>query len=359
MASDGSLGPLQQNLWSLLRTKAAPKLEYLDIRTSNYHTRFDQLPNWDPIDWNNQMFSEPFPPLQYLRLDQSALLTGFQPRLDNLVHLILESGPDTDDEVPPLSFTSFIDIMRLPSLETVSVWGYVVEENAPMPAGQVEVKQLKHFRFGMSHDISPLVLLGYRVIAPKLETLTIQGNWFGIISPPSVAEIELSDHSFPSLRSFHLLDVAMSNTNEPDFVFRRLLERTRQAKNLTLFYNTRHEWAHLLDFICQRDPDDSTQYLFRICPEAEVITWSAPSHFPFPYELFRSDSWPQLSRLLLPPCRDQYQWPAPELLPARVKLEEAEHIGITSWPPGYRWASSDSKDDPFFQHLDYYTSTSS
>ncbi|RXW13774.1 hypothetical protein EST38_g12082 [Candolleomyces aberdarensis] len=352
MVSDGSLGSLEQNLWFPLHTQSVPKLEYLDVRTSSYHKRFGELPNWGPTDWNNQMFSGRCPPLQCLRLDQSALLAGFQPRLENLVHLVFEPGPETDDEIPPLSFTSFIDIMRLPSLETVSLWGWLGEDNALMPAVQVEAMELKHFRFGMSHDMSPLIFLVHRVVAPKLETLTIQCNWFGLMESRPVMDIELSDNSFPSLRSLHLFDVAINNMNEPDPTFRRLVERTRQAKELTISLSPPLRSAHLVDFMRRRSPDNSTQHLFRICPEAEVITWRVPSQFPFPYELFRSDSWPQLSRLLLPPRSAQYNWPAPELLPARTTLEEAKHIGIDSWPPGYKWATSDRKDDPFLKHFD-------
>ncbi|KAJ2925258.1 hypothetical protein H1R20_g11826, partial [Candolleomyces eurysporus] len=351
VVSDGSLGPLEQNLRSPLHTKSVPKLEYLDIRTSSYHKRFGELPNWGPANWNNQMFSGQRPPLQYLRLNQSALLAGFQPRLENLVHLVFEHGPETDDDIPPLSFSSFIDIIRLPSLETVSLWGRSVEENASIPAGEVEAKELKHFRFGKSLDMSPLNFLVHRVVAPKLETLTIQCSWFGLMDTWPVVDIELSDNSFPSLRSLHLLDVAINSMNEPDPTFRRLVERTRQAKELTVSLNPEVRLAHLLEFMRRRSPDNSTQYLFRICPEAEVITLRVPSQFPFPYELFRSDSWPQLSRLLLPPRSAQYQWPAPELLPARITLEEAKHIGIASWPPGYKWATGDRKDDSFLEHL--------
>ncbi|KAJ2919867.1 hypothetical protein MD484_g566, partial [Candolleomyces efflorescens] len=352
LASDGSIESFQTNLLSPLRTKAAPKLESLEIRTGKYHTDFNQLQVWNAVDWSNQIFSEPVPPLQYLRLDHSALLAGFQPHLNNLVHLLLESGPATDDEIPPLSLTAFVDILGLPSLETISVRGSVVE-GGPLPASQIKADRLKHFRFGMSHSTNLLCLLVYRVVAPKLETLTVGYSWLGIFPSPAIADIELSDNSFPSLQSLNFLEVTLNSSNTPDHVFLRLIERTQKAKKLTISYNPHYQLqgGDLLSYMKQCSPN-STQYLFRICPEAEVITWRVPLLFSFPYELFRSDSWPNLSKLLLPPPSSDYTWPTAELLPARVKLEETGNIGVVSWPPDSKWASSDREDDAFIRQLE-------
>jgi hypothetical protein len=322
-----------------LKKLSVPKLQYLDVRTARFHDYhnlgWDTKPNWNP----RLFFAEVCPSFEFLRLDVSAALARYRPRFENLVHFCFEPGPSIGVEDPIIIPNCFINIIELPSIETISLWGSLYGSFHPNDFPALEAKRLRHFRVGgtTSWGISTLIFLMHQVTAPVLESITIQSCDFSGLRFQGFhpRERTLPEYSFPSFQSLYLIDVIVRGPNDSTSFFSPLLgqlaTRTRRAKSLTLSFSE--------DYSLSAGLKASG---FQLCPETEDLVWNSPLWGAASEINDLKDYWPKLARIHFPP-HFPIAFDAGE-----IEVHELKMVGQESWPPGYEWASSDREDDPFF-----------
>ena len=373
LASDGEDG-VAIGFHQPLRTLHAPRLEYLDVRTRKYHD-FHNL-GWDSEpDWNPKLFHRQNPPsLRYLRLDISAALARYRPRFGNFVHVSLEAGPVLSmlgRGSATLTFLCFIEILRQPTIETISLWGDMFASIDLDLMEDLEAPRLKHFRIGNCWQISPLEFLLGRVKAPRLETITIQNVWFPFSGGlPQLRIGDTNDYIFPAFRELHLTDGMMrlrsgellQETERHPLHY--LARRTRNARRLTLAMRSIRDHKnilmalHMKNGVVWKGPGDDRMandapFDLALCPDAEEVTLVAlPSMTDNTYLNSLGSFWPRVKKVIVP---ESYYVP-PEWTSSGVQLERigrTSPLGINSWPPGYSeatWRNDvDARDDdPFF-----------
>ncbi|KDR82053.1 hypothetical protein GALMADRAFT_135430 [Galerina marginata CBS 339.88] len=135
------------------------------------------------------------------------------PPLSNVTTLRLEA---VDGALTPFSSSAFIDILTLPCLINLSLYGEVFElpDNAAT-FGLITMNNLTHFRYSDTEGLA-LFLPYFR--APLLETLILQNDWF-----PEEFGASAELYVFPSLRSVSLIETTAA-TPQVALHFARMTE---------------------------------------------------------------------------------------------------------------------------------------
>ncbi|KAH6913685.1 hypothetical protein BKA70DRAFT_1526237 [Coprinopsis sp. MPI-PUGE-AT-0042] len=145
----------------------------------------------------------PKAPLTYVKLDRLLLLRR-RPPLDHIVHLKIET-PDTrslnPEAVVELSWDAFREVIEMPTLESLSLWGWHVIEEPDSEPDLIAAPNLKHIRIGNT-ALDPLEFLLQDLEAPKLETITLSRVFLRGEDTPSA----MSEGKFPSPQSLYLVD---------------------------------------------------------------------------------------------------------------------------------------------------------
>ncbi|KAJ3509957.1 hypothetical protein NMY22_g16123 [Coprinellus aureogranulatus] len=140
---------------------------------------WDEIPDYDlQPTWRRNIFNGEAPRLKYVHLDGSSI-ARFQPPLDTVVHLRLESS---FQPTPSCRFNSKVlnYILTLPHIETLSVKGafFHLDEDDPSTES-VQSSSLRHFRCDEPEALMGQVPLGVEyflthVSAPALQSITLE-----------------------------------------------------------------------------------------------------------------------------------------------------------------------------------------
>ncbi|KAF5324431.1 hypothetical protein D9611_004057 [Ephemerocybe angulata] len=370
---DQALVPFHHPLKSL----RAPKLRHVDIRTGAWHD-YRRL-GWDTEPhWNPKMFHGELCAIEYLRLDTCAIMARFRPRLETLVHFMMEEGPGSHMHALGicLLFSNFVQVLSAPNIETISIWGTNYEwwPSQPLPATTIQANRLKHFRYGNNVTMSPLMFFLNRVSAPLLESITIQkislSNQASEMDHP---EDDYIDYAFPSFRSLYLIDVdvaclAVAVPPGIDWLTEiiletpipRLAQTTRLATHLTIATRATScgntDIPLFIDLLPGRRMGHFAESpsLPSMWPQAQDLALHFPSSVFAANNLSWKDTWSKVDRLYLAPPTSNNPWPDPEDLSAggrNIAVKGLQALGHTQWPPGwYQWASCDKTIDVFLRN---------
>jgi len=161
--------------------------------------------------------------LKSLRVDGKTYVTCTPP-LSNLTALRIESIINNPDSI--LSWTAFLSILELPSLQDLSLIGDIFEPPTPEAMKIIDMNNLKSLRYSDNDTVS-LILPCIR--APLLESLTLQSVWL----PEELGAMPMhpsEPYFFPSLHSLDLIDVTPSTLHGAWY----LVRMTRRAKDILL-----------------------------------------------------------------------------------------------------------------------------
>ncbi|KDR82054.1 hypothetical protein GALMADRAFT_264329 [Galerina marginata CBS 339.88] len=172
---------------------AAPNLEHFVLRFHILDSRRDSDLSVDCLE--PTIFTNGAPKLQSLTLDCSSLVS--LPPLSAITTLRLEAV--NLKPVYPFSWLTFLAILSLPSLASLSLVGQVFEHPQTSTAPLITMNNLIHLR---TYGHGVLLPLLPHLRAPSLETLNIHCDWFSV-NFGTVGEPQ----AFPSLQSLYLSEV--------------------------------------------------------------------------------------------------------------------------------------------------------
>ncbi|KAF5311471.1 hypothetical protein D9611_011636 [Ephemerocybe angulata] len=178
---------------SKLVDASAPILEAMTIRSYNTRGLFRESSD---SKWSPKIFTGGTPSLKYLRFDDKHFS---RPPVQSILHLRLEAWHEVVEAFSP---SMFREILSLPYLQTLSMWGELIEVPLDMVVEdmtKIEAKSLKHFRCDGYSWRLPQYFLSH-VSAPSLESLTFLAFTFEGSLPPWINTI-----TFPSLHTLALL----------------------------------------------------------------------------------------------------------------------------------------------------------
>jgi len=197
--------------FNLLHDTSAPMLEYLTLAPGvnlddiTEDDRPDVVTNMDPC-----IFKGGAPKLTYLMLDGYSMRHALPP-LSNITILRIEK--QNRDTVPVFERAPFLELLSLPSLSQLSLYGDLIE-----PFGSprtIHMPNLKRFRVGEFDTIWDLLPI---IRAPQLDTLIIhmcqfESGFLAGASPPSPDR----GYAFPALRKLYVLDSNVGSSTAPTF----------------------------------------------------------------------------------------------------------------------------------------------
>ncbi|KAF6758244.1 hypothetical protein DFP72DRAFT_1043808 [Ephemerocybe angulata] len=188
-APDGKIN----DFLSRLENASAPILEFLTIVGEKKREPFRGL------KWSPNVFLGGAPRLKYLRSDDARFS---RPPLQSIVQLRLEQRAEFIQGRPAFSLSLLEEILTLPHLEILSMWGDFLRIERTVLAQarpKIETKKLKHLRCDGLLSLLPQYFLSH-VEAPVLETITFSCFNFTDTSPagPPV-------NDFPSLHTLVLI----------------------------------------------------------------------------------------------------------------------------------------------------------
>ena len=201
-----------------------PLLECLSICPDRRHDPPDEHV---VSDWNaNVLLNGAAPSLKYLRLDSTSL-RDFRPPLSSITHLRLEER--RRGGMAKFSSNVLDDVLTLPCLETLSIWGDLFFQTGTEYTGAslLEAKRLKHARLEGRKGIVTQYFLSH-VVAPVLETLTLALVRLDI--PLILRDID----PFPSLHTLSLLRGAYGFGPDTLSSFLPFMNITRHIKRFIL-----------------------------------------------------------------------------------------------------------------------------
>ncbi|KAH6917597.1 hypothetical protein BKA70DRAFT_339252 [Coprinopsis sp. MPI-PUGE-AT-0042] len=213
-------------LQSALCDKSAPNLEYMTFRPSLAVVAGGDHVHVLPIrQLTPKIFRRGAPKLTQIRLD-ATVPYFFLPPLANVTTLSLDAkyyGPRS------ISWAAFLDIINLPSLENLSIGGYII--GPPLASDDtgeaIFARNLKHIRWS-----SDGVLLGFLfsyLDAPCLESAIFCG--ISLPHDPSPA-LSTAKANLPSLRSLYIIECG---TLSAHFI-RFLASASPNLKHLSMSY---------------------------------------------------------------------------------------------------------------------------
>ncbi|KAH6899367.1 hypothetical protein BKA70DRAFT_1314229, partial [Coprinopsis sp. MPI-PUGE-AT-0042] len=168
----------------------------LDIMYMNFDLRSGHASNLGYLQYCSG-------PLTYVKLDRLLHLRR-RPPLDHIVHLKIETRDTRSlnpEAVVELSWDAFREVIEMPTLESLSLWGWHVIEEPDSEPDLIAAPNLKHIRIGNT-ALDPLEFLLQDLEAPKLETITLSRVFLRGEDTPSA----MSEGKFPSLQSLYLVD---------------------------------------------------------------------------------------------------------------------------------------------------------
>ncbi|KAF5311470.1 hypothetical protein D9611_011637 [Ephemerocybe angulata] len=188
-APDGGIN----DFLSHLEKASAPALEFLTIVGERKRDLFKGS------KWSPNIFLGGAPRLKYLRSDDAQFS---RPPLQSIVQLRLEQRAENIQGRPTFSLSLLEEILTLPHLEILSMWGDFLRIEPAILAQtrpRIEAKKLKHLRCDGFLTLLPQYFLSH-VKAPALETITFSCFHFTDTSPagPPV-------NDFPSLHTLVLI----------------------------------------------------------------------------------------------------------------------------------------------------------
>ncbi|KAF6758621.1 hypothetical protein DFP72DRAFT_1005698 [Ephemerocybe angulata] len=215
---------------SKLVDASAPLLEALTIRSYSTPELFMESTD---RKWSPTIFTGGAPSLKYLRSDDRHFS---RPPIGSILHLRLEAWSDVADS-EAFSPSMFREILSLPCLQTLSIWGEFVK--FPLDMGvdsmtKIEAKSLKHFRCDGYLRLLPQYFLSH-VSAPSLESLTFY--WFNFLPylPPWNKTITFpSLHTLALLHPWQLPPYVSDLTHNPFPWLEGLIANTHNIKKLIL-----------------------------------------------------------------------------------------------------------------------------
>ncbi|KAF5311479.1 hypothetical protein D9611_011628 [Ephemerocybe angulata] len=181
---------------SKLVDASAPLLEALTIRSYSTPELFMESTD---RKWSPTIFTGGAPSLKYLRSDDRHFS---RPPIGSILHLRLEAWANVVPDSETFSPSLFHEILSLPYLQTLSMWGELIKVPLDMVVDgmtKIEAKSLKHFRCDGYLRRLPQYFLSH-VSAPSLESLTFHSFTFQGSLPPWIKSI-----NFPSLHTLAFL----------------------------------------------------------------------------------------------------------------------------------------------------------
>lgn len=337
--NDTSINELQQ----ILQNASAPMLEHLAIcpdqeLNSDQQTLMQQ--------WIPNIFLPGTPSLAYLRLDETSF-ESFRPSFTSVVQLRLEKraafNPNTMDQ------GIFDQILNLPHLEALSVWGYfiAISRAAHNARGHlIKARRLKNCRLdGTSELLLPYFLS--HVSAPLLETLTMASIF--LHEPLITRDVDLfpSLHTLAIVRPVTLDSIAVAN----------LIDYMSVTKNIKRFVFSAYP---TIPFLAERfaervSPDLKArlQETWSNVEEATINVISRALHVsykPCAYG-FRNLKTLRIPKASVGAIQTNEQWAVEwsslqESIGFTIEaIDEGDPILPFYWPPGSDWL--DTEPDPF------------
>ncbi|KAF6758584.1 hypothetical protein DFP72DRAFT_176553 [Ephemerocybe angulata] len=341
-----------------LEALQAPRLESLEIHAGTWddwqwQTQYNRtriFASWETLSENQFGPPQAASPLQ-LRLDISAAALSL-PSLQSLVHFNLEPGVATAH--PVNTYPIFLLVIQLPTIESISVWCEDQTTSVQSIHGlanandfrPVHANRLRHLRVGgdaTTTYCSAFGLVAQRLIAPRLESLTIQGAQLGYIVASNDHHANALPHpgySFPSLHTLHLINISFLREllvwDSYPSLFSTLIARTRNASALTFMMQPGvfRPLDPNLRLEIQGYATDIHRH--RLCPTARILTLDAPSGIFKPSDPFGLEYWSNIDQLLLPPPTRTAPWPSQEQLERvgrNVTVLARTVLGHKRWPP--------------------------
>ncbi|KAF5326412.1 hypothetical protein D9611_000949 [Ephemerocybe angulata] len=286
--------------------------------------------------------------LKYVRLDRIGM-HFIHLDLKSVVELRLETNPKWPKDHPTLdiNYTVLNDLLALPKIETLSIWGFVFKVDLEFDAEPrfVQANSLKHFRLSTRGWIGHYFLSN--VSAPLLETITLEPDLF------SGRGLARSDY-FPSLHTLALINPCWQPT--ADSLLLEIMEVTRKVKRLVVSDGPRANSKPLFLTMMAKLGEAPGN----IWPELEEATLSSTiedldNNCP---QILQSH--PNLKKLLVTPgCLDETmttRWSVPETVSVEG-INKADPLIPVYWRPGP--TSLDSAQDPFLAFCEQNTNANS
>ncbi|KAF9557753.1 hypothetical protein CPC08DRAFT_34765 [Agrocybe pediades] len=292
------------------------------------------------VDLKTTIFKSGAPRLSSVHLD-GATYIKCSPPMANITALRIE--PDVV-AAPRQVYNgkAILSILRLPSLEHLSLVGVLFELQDISSLHTIEMNKLKSLRFS-DHDAMCLLLAYIR--APLLDMLTIQSVClpaeFGTLT-----SFGREPYFFPSLNRLNVLDVSVTTSLGAEF----LISLTQTAKEI-MFAQDDYE-----DGILLLIPEIYSDHPFWPKLEQLSVNMDVEDEMDSILHLISMDGRPQTKLTLFVPSSIKKTWKSTEedydmlVCLCDIKVLQPKGFGASTWPPSQDQSNYQfwwEQDDPF------------